>query len=326
MQLLVFTEAGFNFGLGHLIRCLSIAQAFKDKGINSKFYINGDKNTARFLSGFEHKIENWYTSFNKISETRIFKNSICLIDSYHADFELYNIASNQSRLLLVIDDTNRLNYPKSLVVNGSIGATDLNYLGKNENTYLLGTKYQAIRKEFWDIKPIRINKEIKNIFITFGATDLRQLSSKVAKTIGEYCKSNLILLMGSNSRSDEIINQSNIQLVNELKSAELIRLLNKTDLAISAVGQSTYEFAKMGIPTIGIQIADNQSTNVNGWINANYISFIGSWDKYNENDLLREISILNDSETRKLRSSIGFKLVDGQGARRIFDECNKRVL
>jgi len=61
------------------------------------------------------------------------------------------------KLAVYIDDNKRLDYPKGVVVNGSIHAKELNYSKKNGVKYLLGPKYIPLRKDFWEVP----EKEIK---------------------------------------------------------------------------------------------------------------------------------------------------------------------
>ena len=54
--------------------------------------------------------------------------------------------------------------------------------------------------------------------------------------------------------------------------------MGQVDLAVSAAGQTLYELAQMGVPTIAIQVADNQKDNIEGWLKAGFIHFAGEWD------------------------------------------------
>ena len=50
------------------------------------------------------------------------------------------------------------------------------------------------------------------------------------------------------------------------------------DLAISASGQTLYELACIGVPTIAIGIIDNQKNNIKNWINQGFIEYAGCWN------------------------------------------------
>jgi hypothetical protein len=47
MDVLILTEGGKNTGFGHIIRCISIYQAFEECGINPVLIINGDESYYR---------------------------------------------------------------------------------------------------------------------------------------------------------------------------------------------------------------------------------------------------------------------------------------
>ena len=52
---------------------------------------------------------------------------IVIVDSYLTDEDFYNELAENIKLLVSIDDNNRLNYPKGIVINGTIFADNLNY-------------------------------------------------------------------------------------------------------------------------------------------------------------------------------------------------------
>jgi len=92
------------------------------------------------------------------------------------------------------------------------------------------------------------------------------------------------------------------------------------DVAISGGGQTLYELARAGVPTIAIGLSDNQLPNIKGWQKAGFISYVG-W--YRERGLLdrlkSEVDRLLPYETRKERSSRGRRIIDGKGVERAID-------
>lgn len=49
MKVFIITEGSKNTGFGHITRCLSLYQAFEERGILPKFMINGDNNIEYLL-------------------------------------------------------------------------------------------------------------------------------------------------------------------------------------------------------------------------------------------------------------------------------------
>ena len=99
---------------------------------------------------------------------------------------------------------------------------------------------------------------------------------------------------------------------------DLIALMLEADLAISAAGQTLQELAFLGLPTIAIQVAENQSNNLRGWSENKAIVPVVKYDSTNFHSKLNvALEILKSSRTRRKYSYEIMKLVDGQGARRL---------
>ena len=92
----------------------------------------------------------------------------------------------------------------------------------------------------------------------------------------------------------------------------------ESDIAISACGQTLNELASVGVPTIGICIAENQLGNIKGWEQIGFLEYAG-WNK--ENSCIKKIKnllkYLEDTKVRENKSKIGRKFIDGKGEKRI---------
>jgi len=110
-----------------------------------------------------------------------------------------------------------------------------------------------------------------------------------------------------------------------LDAEGMLNLMLKADICVSAGGQTTYELARVGIPTIGICFAENQRLNLEAWRDGGFIDYIG-W--YNDGHLLEKIEGAIDKflpyKERIKSSQIGRDSVDGKGVARIVDTLLKR--
>ena len=86
----------------------------------------------------------------------------------------------------------------------------------------------------------------------------------------------------------------------------------KCDLAISAGGQTTYELARVGVPTIAIGLAENQRNNIRGWIEKGFLKK-ELW--YDDDNLFEEL--IGEIITKADGVNNNRNFCDGQGARRI---------
>ena len=94
--------------------------------------------------------------------------------------------------------------------------------------------------------------------------------------------------------------------------------MSNIDLAISASGQTLYELACVGIPTIAIGIIENQVNNIKNWQKIGFIEYAGWWNNERLLDnILEKIDYLNDKNVRKDKNLIGTRAIDGKGSLRI---------
>jgi len=312
MKVAIITEGYQGTGYGHLTRCLSIYQAFEEKGITPLYIANCDEDGKKFIPNVNLLQMNWIVEGEELFNT-ITDFDIVVIDSYLAPKELYERIYKAVKKTVYIDDYIRLDYPPGIIVNGTIGAENLPYKKDNEHEYLLGIDYMPLRKEFWDVDVPKRNGKIENILITFGAQDFKDITPKVLAFLLEQFPNYDYIVVGGKLPADEL-NEKNVHFYNSVNAEQMLDLMLKTDIAVSAAGQTTYELARVGLPTIAIGVADNQKYNLKGWKET---GFINEEIWFEGNNLLEKVE---NNITKKENFQIK-ALVDGQGARRIIYQC-----
>ena len=321
MKVFIITEGRKNIGFGHITRCLSLYQAFEERKIIPELIINGDGTIKDLLKGVNYQILNWLDEKGKLFK-KVKNADIAIIDSYLADISFYNTLSDLVRLAVYIDDNKRLDYPKGVVVNGSIYAEELNYPKKDGVKYLLGPKYIPLRKEFWKVPEKEIRENIESIMITFGGDDMRNMTPKVLEFLRKnYPELKKNVIVGKAFQNiDEIKKNAdkNTNLIYYPDANKMKKVMLESDIAISAGGQTLYELARVGVPTVGICVAENQLGNVKGWEKTGFLEYVG-W--YNKNDIFEKIKTavesLKDLKVRKGKLKIVRKFVDGKGSLRV---------
>lgn len=323
MKVCIITEGSSSIGFGHVTRCISLYQAFEEKGIKPFFIVNGDNTVKDFLKNINHEIFNWLDEEKKLSN--LIRNSgVGIIDSYLADYTMYEKISNAVKVPVYIDDNIRLDYPKGIVVNGTIYADEMNYPQKKDITYLLGSQYIPLRKEFWNVPEKEIKEDVEKVMVTFGGDDSQNMTPKVLYLLNnnfpELIKFVVIGKGFQNTGEIEILKDKNTNLIYYPDAERMKNVMLESDIAISASGQTLYELARVGVPTIAIAVVDNQLNNVRGWQKAGFIEYAGWWeDKELTKTVLDCFQNLKDKKIRFDRSSIGKIFVDGQGSKRVAD-------
>ncbi len=314
MQVNFLTEGGKDFGYGHITRCSSIFQAFEHYNIFPKFIVKGDESIKSVIPDIDVEIDDWLNDFSLLS-----KADIVVIDSYFADLEFYKILSNKVPLVVYMDDNNRLEYPKGVVVNGTLDTSNMNYFQRENIRYLIGNEFIPLRKDFWDIPKLKINDSIVNILITMGGNDLRNLTPKILKLlIDNYPDVNKKVIIADsfkNIQEIESLKNEYVEFIYSPDSCKLIDTMSSVDLAISASGQTLYELACIGVPTIAIGIIDNQKNNIKNWINQGFVEYAGCWDDKNLfHNVLNKIEYLQNKNIRQDKKLLGIQAVNGRGS------------
>ena len=186
-----------------------------------------------------------------------------------ADKTLFDEFTSKVPLMVFLDDNKRINYPKGIVVNGTVLASNLNYPSKHDLIYFLGSEYIPLREEFWQNNDIQIKDKIETILITLGGNDLRNLTPGIldllSKNFSDLNKKVIIGNSFSNKEEIEKAADDKTELIYGPDASGMLNAMLNSDIAVSASGQTLYELACTGLPTIAIGVIDNQVNNIENW-------------------------------------------------------------
>lgn len=322
MKVKIFTESGNEIGLGHISRCSSLFDEVKSRGIDVEFIVYGNIKHLDVFNGIPAKFENWLST--EYLNRCIGSTDYCIVDSYLANIELYELISLKARKALYIDDFARVKYPLGIVVNPALYADNICYPIEDDNAYLLGSEYIILRKPFIYAKHSSIKEEVKEVLVTMGGSDIRNLTHRVMNQICvNYPNIKFNIVVSDDFQNIESINQnkfSNIQLFYNVNAELMKSLMVQSDFAITAAGQTVYELLATNTPFIPIKIAENQCNNIEGLkrINVNNV-FINYNDVNAMEKLELEFVKLLDYEERIRLASLYKNRVDGFGSKRIIN-------
>ena len=312
MKMLILTEGGKQTGFGHITRCTALAQAASEAfpEFSVKFMVNTDneeKDCLQRLSTWALDVCDWTENINEILD-EVKQSDMILIDSYLAKREAYyEISEIADKKFVMIDDCGRIDYPAGIVVNPSPGAGGIKYAASEDIEYLLGKEYTILRKEFWVVPKKRINEEIKEMLISLGGTADEIFIERVKKEL------NARFSFRVNIVGKEKINASGMR-----------SLMMDSDICLSAGGQTLFELARAGLPTVCVEFAENQKYNIEGLRQAGFLEYAGSIE---DDDVLEKmikgIENMIPQKTREERSRVGRSIVDGEGAVRIVESVSR---
>jgi len=231
----ILTEGGQNIGFGHLTRCSALYDEVHKRGIEVILVVFGKE-----IENLLGKRKNILVDWKNLEFLRTFLNETdyVIIDSYLATLEVYDFCSKNTARCLYVDDTNRINYPKGMILNSSL-SENIKYNTKNE--VLQGKDYIILRKEFTEEKISNFEKEI-DVLITLGGTDIRNLIPKlldILKSIND--KLRIVVVTGKISKDIKKLETDYIKVFSNIEALEMRNLILKSKFIICGCGQSIYE-------------------------------------------------------------------------------------
>ncbi|MCP4652342.1 MAG: hypothetical protein GY858_03010 [Candidatus Omnitrophica bacterium] len=306
MKVLILSEAGREAGFGHLTRCLALKGAFEKNSARVDLVVNANEMGDSLLWGQQYRCFDWWNN-RKETLKKVNDFDAVVIDSYIADAEFYRSCSQiLGKRTFAIDDYRCIDYPKCTVINPSICGDESDYGSSDKVEHILGKDYIILREEFWNVPQKQINPNPSKVLITLGGHNKQDLLSDLEDLIRNKFGCECVAVRPAAKRYTAL----------EMRQAML-----DVDLCISAGGQTTYELARCGVPTIGVCLADNQVQNLEGWQREGFLDYAG-W--FSDDDLFAKIEaafrMLIPQSERIKRSQIGRKCVDGRGSSRIVEK------
>lgn len=324
-----------NIGMGHAMRCLSIADAIRSLG-ESITFITADANGQKLLEerGYPMVCLNsrWDVPEQELESLlkliREHKAEHIIIDKYEVS-QRYLARLKEVTQVIYIDDLNQFVYPCDCLIAYANYYDKFQYPKYYKSAkLLLGTKYVPLRQEYGMQKEKEINSVGKKVLFLSGGTDnygvtmafLQELIRQEA--VENY---HIRLICGAFHRDVEQLQEmikdyvKNIEILIQVK--DMWNYMQWADMAISAGGTTLYELSACGTPFITYAIADNQFDNVKCFEKENHIYYAGDMRKEPEKtmrNLVCELNLLRDNKKRRKEISKNLQqLVDGKGSMRI---------
>lgn len=284
-MILIFTEALSSTGMGHLGRCTALAEILVENGKLVRIILNTDNTFSNWQFPCEVSTINWLEK-QKIEEiftkTKIYqeeKINKIYIDSYLAKKSVYEYLYNQCDELICIDDTYRLEYPSgSTILNPGYPGLFINY-DKTKFRVITGKNEVLLRKPFRESFELpKRNYPINKVLVTLGGSDPNLYSEKFLELlVNHFPELQKYIVIGQGFINEEKLNSLkdlNTHFYKDLSAIEMRKLMLKSDFAITAGGQTTYELDRCGVPMAIIKTAENQIGNLRGFAELQGIKII----------------------------------------------------
>ena len=348
-------DASLKIGTGHVMRCLTLAEALRGRGCECRFICREHSGnlidlisehgftahglpTADVSLGVDNEPDSpshavWLGAdwHKDAAQTRKAMGDVSadwlVIDHYAIDERWEREMRPSCRRLMVIDDLADRNHDCDLLLDQNLveGWQD-RYRGKVPETcaLLLGPEYALLQPVYADLHDRVPPREgpIRRILVYFGGADTDNLTGMTISAFG--------LLKTDDVSMDVVINPASPHIASIRKLAgrdkrislherlpSLAPLMARADLAIGAGGGTSWERCCLRLPTLIITVAENQRPIAEELDRTGLAQWLGHKDDIDAELLSRTLQMTLDTDTPPVCTQLYSVLVDGRGAERV---------
>jgi UDP-2,4-diacetamido-2,4,6-trideoxy-beta-L-altropyranose hydrolase len=353
MRIAFRTDASSQIGTGHVVRCLTLADALREEVAECEFvcrkheghlmdYIRSrgyevhalpiPQVSEPFVSGLAHASwlgVDWQTDAGQTRQALGSEAFDWLIVDHYALDQCWESALRSScKRIMAIDDLADRQHDCDLLLDQNYGSSAERYRGlvPSDCVQCHGPEYALLKPVYADWRaqlPARDGR-VRRVLIYFGGgADAANLTCLAVQAFQspQLAHIELDIVVGG-----AYAHQSSLEKLVALRGnatiywqlPDLAGLMENADLAIGAGGATTWERCCMGLPTIVISIAENQRPACEALSADKMIDYLGHVDQ-STSELIQDRVLLFLKKRDLLRdlSERGMELVDGNGALKV---------
>ena len=346
--LLLRADAGPQIGMGHVMRCLALAEPWLQAGSAVSLLTTAPSPALRTrtesLGVSVRELSTMPGGSTDAAETNALAQSLraawLVLDGYHFDAAYQRAVKAAGIRLLVFDDTaHAAHYSADFILNQNLGATAALYPHREATTHLLlGPRFVQLRGEF--LKCSRRGEEADGacsgnppphvggyprVMVTLGGSDPDNITAQVLSALRTIPNLAADIILGpanphaAGLQSLLTLHPSPFTL--HLAPPNLPALMSRADSAICAGGTTAWELSFLGVPMLVLVLAENQRTN------AERLAQTGAAIHTSISKLADNLrSLLADAPRRAEMSRRARALVDGLGTFRVWLRMNEDSL
>lgn len=338
--LLIRADASSEIGIGHVMRTLALAQAWQDQG-GRVLYLMAPPPEAlkqRLLRAScalrllePHAADD---PMQVLLTARVLGAVACVVDGYAFDASYQQILTEAGLPVLWIDDeAHAAPYTAPVILNQNPHATPHAYHERPDHaTLLLGLRHALLRREFAQAQPLAdVPDGAPRVVVTFGGSDAAGLTQTAwetlhaARILHPDLKADLILgpaYAGPEAWLHDV--EATPWATVHRAVEDLVPLLRPATVALAAAGSTTWELARLGVPSLLLTVAPNQQPIAQAAEKAGIAWTLGEVGDLDSGMLARVLTdalteLLGDPSAQATMRAAGPPLVDGGGAQRVVE-------
>lgn len=349
-------DASTKIGIGHFMRCLTLADAMKQRGSRIRFasrhmpehlrdmlaakghefMLLSSSSRAAISDGLSHA--DWLgTSQHADAQDTIQVLADqtwdwLVIDHYALDARWECMLRQTAKNILVIDDIADRQHDCDILLDQNFYADmHTRYIGKvpPHCQLLLGPRYALLRGEFRQLRKQVKSRSgpVRRVLICFGGMDANNYIGRAIEALTNIDIPDLHVdvVIGSQHPCRKQIEFECVQhaFTCHVQTDRMAELMAAADLAIGAAGAASWERCCMGLPALIVSLADNQIEIAKGLELFGACQYIGSLEAASARVMRGAIiDLLNGAGHLMTLSEKSYSLVDGLGIDRLCEALN----
>ncbi|MEG3081825.1 UDP-2,4-diacetamido-2,4,6-trideoxy-beta-L-altropyranose hydrolase [Halomonas sp. 5021] len=296
MRVVFRVDASIDIGTGHVMRCLTLADALSSNGAECHFIsrdLHGNLiEQTRFRGYTVHVLPapddrtnlaqepphaswlgvDWLTDADESSSVLRDLNPEWLVLDHYALDSCWEKATRQHwKRLFVIDDLADRTHIADVLLDQNLGrqVSDYKSLLPEHAHCLVGPQYALLRPEFAELRPYNLMRredgELRHLLISLGGVDKDNATGAVLRALQdcplpEDCTITVVMGGHSPHLDDVQAIASTMAWPTEvaININDMAKRMTEADLAIGAAGSSSWERCCLGLPTLILILAENQ--------------------------------------------------------------------
>lgn len=313
LHVAIRVEAGGRIGVGHAMRCATLAAALAAAGHRVTV-------VSSSLPGWvAERYRGADAAISSAPETPV---DVWVVDGYELGDELINLAASGAAVVAVDDNHELPVAAASLVVNQNLhAAADLYPDVGSGVQLLLGPSYAMIRRDVTSIDRSQFHHDGRHVLVAFGGTDPAGLTFPVVTALVETAVVRVVVALAADHPQRphlEGLAECHPDHV-RFDAGDLVDGLSVADVAVIGGGSTLWEVASLGVPSVVAVVADNQVAGTAAAQTAGFAIGIDvrKVDRDTADVANAALALLDDPERCAAMANAGRTLFDGCGADRV---------